>query len=128
MYEMVSGVRGKVLDPELADTLKSAGEKPVEAVFMLRFPKKRARAQETRRMVDRIVGRAETKASRKMHSVAVFENLHSFAVRAPAPLIKELANAREVQSARLNRVSGDVLIRPVNKKRVPARNLKTYAK
>jgi hypothetical protein len=91
-------------------------------------PKGQLRGPQTRELVHKIIGRAESKASRKADSVAIFENLQSFALRAAAPLIKELANAKEVQSAKLNRLAGEVLIRPVSKKRVAARNLKRYAK
>jgi hypothetical protein len=122
-------MKEKTLDRALADTLTAAGERPVEAVFMLKSPPKgQLRGPQTRELVHKIIGRAESKASRKADSVAIFENLQSFALRAAAPPIKELANAKEVQSAKLNRLAGEVLMRAVSKKRVAARNLKRYAK
>jgi hypothetical protein len=79
-------MKEKTLDRALADTLTAAGERPVEAVFMLKSPPKgQLRGPQTRELVHKIIGRAESKASRKADSVAIFENLQSFALRAAAP-------------------------------------------
>jgi hypothetical protein len=112
-------MKAKTLDPELENELNAAGERPVEAVFFLKSPKGRSLDREqTRQIVQKIVDRAESKTSRKADAISVFESLQSFALKGPAPVIKELANAKEVHSARVSRTSQDLLIRPVSKRRV----------
>lgn len=110
----------KPMDPELVDCLtKAQGDEPIEAVFFLKAPKGCfLDAKATRAAVKQVVSRAESKASRKVHAVSIFDNLQSFAVRAPASLVREVVNAKEVASGRLNRTSKDLLIRPVSKTRV----------
>lgn len=112
------------VDRALAKRLDEAGDRPVEAVFQLR-PSDRAR---TRKVVNKIVDQAQVRASSKADAVTIFENLHSFAARGAASLIKELANCEEVRSAHLNPIAEDVLIRPVRSKRVAAKDLKKYTK
>jgi hypothetical protein len=115
-------MKSGVLDLALAQALDSAGEDPVEAVFQLK------QAKDTRAVVNGIVHRAQARASTKVDSLSIFENIHAFAARATAPLIKELAKSKEVRSVRLNKLEQSPLIRPVRSKRVSVRNLKKYAK
>jgi hypothetical protein len=112
------------MDPALAKQLAEAGERTVEAVFQLRpCPPER-----TRKVVQNIVDRAQARARRKAEAVTVFENLHCFAARGDASLIKELANSEQVSAARLNRITEDVLIRPVKSRKVAAKDLKKHAR
>lgn len=112
-------MKTKTLDHELENSLATAGERPVDAVFFLKAPRGRFLGrEETRNIVRKIVGRAEAKASCKADAVSVFDSLQSFALRGPASVVKELAHAQEVDSARLNKTTQDLLIRPVSKRRV----------
>jgi hypothetical protein len=115
-------MKAKLLDPELQACLSNAGDQPIEVVFFLKTPKGGPLdPRQTRELAQELIGRAESKRSTKVDAVSIFDNIQSFALRAPASVIKELVNAREIDSARLNRTSRDLLIRPVSKKRVTLR-------
>ena len=115
-------MKQKILNPELEHELTMAGEEPVEVVFFLKTPRSGFLSpQRTREIVSKLVSKAESKASRKAESLSIFDKVQSFALKASAPVIQELANAKEVGSARLNKASGSFLIPPVKKQRVQLR-------
>ena|SRR3989442_12769295 len=121
----------KRLDRALAERLSQAGDAPVEAVFTLRSSRKgRALApSETRKIVAKIVKRAESKAAHKAHQLNILANIQRFALRGHAPLIHEIANAPEVEAAELNQALGpEALIRPVDQKSVAPEDLHKYVK
>lgn len=107
---------GDQVDPSLQHILGAVAEDhPVAATFTLRAdPDNRPLSpQRTRETVDRLVGKAQEHTGHKPLDVNVFDNLQSFAVRAPAAFVKDLLESPEVESALSNEQDQDLLIRPV---------------
>jgi hypothetical protein len=109
------------LDPLLAKQLRQASDTEViEAVFTLRTPAGASQLTPaaTRHTVEQLLKRAEKATGAKTSRLTVFENIQSFAVSAPAALIKGLTDAREVASATANQQEQDLMIRPVDRREV----------
>src|SRR5207237_2191601 len=109
------------VDPLLAQQLRKAPEsEAMEAVFTLRTPAKASSLTPaaTRATIERLLKRAEKATGAKASRLTVFENIQSFALRAPAALIKALTGFKEVASAAANHQEQDLMIRPVERRSV----------
>jgi len=97
-------------DPELLKQIRAAAraERPVEAVFTLRLPKRvgtgPGRIEDlARKILDRVAHTAGVGAL----EVSVFANLGAFAVSAPPKFVRALLKEPEISSAVANRPSGE---------------------
>ncbi|HEX8915331.1 MAG TPA: hypothetical protein VF796_23460 [Humisphaera sp.] len=103
-------------DPELIRQLdEAADDATVEAVLGLQ-PAGAGQGvlppQGTEAIVSRVIERVRETVGAGPVRVKVFRNLASFAVSAPASFVRHLLEQAEVRSARSNRRSQDVQIRP----------------
>ncbi|MBI3860584.1 MAG: hypothetical protein HY290_01670 [Planctomycetia bacterium] len=97
---------------------KASANNPVKAKFTLRSPAGRApRSPETiRKVVRRIVEKAESESGAKSQDVKIYPNIDSFSVSGSPELVESLEKHEEV-ACRLPEVSSeDMLIRPVRKR------------
>lgn len=108
------------LDRQIAAAKDSAAS--LSATFTLKSPahKEVLSPDETREAVRNIVARVEREVAARAHDVNVFPYLQSFAVQAPAAVVERLAAQPEIASAMPSKPSEDVMIRPVERKEVPA--------
>jgi hypothetical protein len=106
-------------DPELLRQLKSAAarNKPVQAVFTLRSPRKSAASPgRVEKLTHKILDRAAESAGVSAREVNVFRNLGAFAVYAVPSFIRELLNDPDIAYATANLQSEKMLIQPRKKK------------
>jgi hypothetical protein len=84
-----------------------------EAVVILTRPQGKGlpSPENTTSITNAVISRVETETGLKVEKINVFENLHSFSLRAPLSLIEALANAPEVSkvlpSAKINNEAFD---------------------
>jgi len=110
-----------VLDPLLNQRLLEAPDsEAMDAVFTLRPSAKGSglTPAATRATVERLLLRAHKLTGATAIQVTVFDNIQSFAVSAPAILIKSLIGFKEIASAMSNQQQQDLLIRPVARREV----------
>src|SRR4051794_1926782 len=94
-----------VIDPELERQLAQAdGNGRVGAAFTLRAPEDAPLIEESevRQMVDRIVKSAQASSGEKIHDVNVMPRIQSFAVEAPAGVVRAIMGSSEIASATAN--------------------------
>jgi len=119
-------------DPELDRQIAAAKDsaESLSATFTLKSPahKEVLSPDETREAVRNIVQRVEREVAERAHDVNVFPYLQSFAVQAPPSVVERLAAQPEIASAMPSRPAEDVMIRPVDRKEVPAPAPATPAK
>lgn len=104
------------VDPELRRQLAAAGEDhPIEAVFTLRAPDDNPAppAGEVRQTVDRIVKSAEAASGRAVRDLHVMPMAQSFALAAPAGVVRSILESAEIASAMANAQPEDLAIEPV---------------
>jgi hypothetical protein len=109
------------LDPLLAQQLRKVPDtEEMEAVFTLRAPAKASSLTPaaTRAMIEQLLKRAEKATGARASRLTVFENIQSFALSAPAALIKALTGFKEIASAAANQQEQDLMIRPVERREV----------
>jgi hypothetical protein len=105
-----------VANPELERQLRDAepGNKPVQAIVVLRPDSEGKTALVVKDVLDRV----ERRTGEKTRALNVFPNLRSFVVEAPPQFLRELLEQSEIQSAMPNRPPGSAFIPPVRKRRV----------
>ena len=103
------------IDPELMRQLTHArpGEL-VEGVFMLRTPSSQAcpDASETQDQVQRLLSSARRRSGARDDRLTIFENLQSFALRAPRELVQAVLESPDIASAMANQQPESLLIEP----------------
>jgi hypothetical protein len=108
------------IDPELLRQLEEASEgKSLGAVFSLYpapgepFPSPEATRETVERLLDH-----ERREDGGLQRYTVFPNLGSFAVQATRPFLRRLLEHKEIATATANEQSQDMLIRPVEERKV----------
>jgi hypothetical protein len=110
----------KIIDPQLKQMLdKASADATVQATFTLTTPQgdPYREAASTQAAVKAVVGQAAAKAGKSPYRVSVFPNVQSFAISAPAALVREVMKHGDVVSATANVQEEELLIRPVAKPR-----------
>ena len=104
------------IDPELMRQLTHArpGEL-VEGVFMLRNLSSQPcpDASETRDQVQRLLSSARRRCGARDDRLTIFENLQSFALRAPRELVQAVLESPDIASAMANQQPESLLIEPI---------------
>ncbi|MDA1194974.1 MAG: hypothetical protein O2894_07285 [Planctomycetota bacterium] len=95
---------------------ESGQEEPVQATFTLCTPpgQRFLSAEDTARVVERLIDDAATKSDARPAHLKVFGNLQSFAIAAPPALLRQLIACEEIASAMANKQTEDLFIRPVD--------------
>jgi len=102
-------------DPELLRQLDAAEpDQSVVANFTLRPPKgDLMEAQEVHQKVNEVVKSAEEEAGQKIHDINVMPNAQSFALAAPAEVIRAILASKDIASAIANEQPESMAIEPV---------------
>jgi hypothetical protein len=107
------------VDPELTRQLDEADDDvEVQAVFTLTNPEgEKYRSNElTEQTVKKIFEAAKSVSETTTSHVKVFPNIQSFAVSAPASIVRSMLSHQEIASATANEQKEDLMIRPVPSK------------
>ena len=109
------------IDARLADLLAADSDtgSSVDAVFRLRAPEGTVliEPETTEYLTRQLIRRAERQVGQKAADWNVFKNLGSFAVSAPAPVIRAIAEQPEIAGAVANRQpAGPAKIEPVRRR------------
>jgi hypothetical protein len=117
-YAIMAKKRAKAVDPglkALLDGAEAAGDRPVEVVFTLRTPEDvpYLEANRVQEAVHQIVEDAQRASGKSMNDLHVMPLAQSFAVAAPAGVVRQILRSDSIDSAIANRQSEDLAIEPV---------------